>query len=702
MSDAINVDSAVPPAQAVAHEEPRAEVPAAEVTVQADPEVLAVLAETQNECLAELGYRPTLLQEYVALQKTCAMLSADNQKLYADNRSLATFIQQQDQRVSLLQAPLDQQKVHVTKMHEQLRLLTQERDEMAGRLHHALNEVMMLRQELSRFVSDASSRGRMPSGSVPRPGPQVVGQNTQNTQQRTGSYPVVQPHGQPIVPHSENMTQHYGDPRKMPHIAPGRPVQTPQHRGSLPMLLPASASGQHITSISQHRRPSAPTPLTMPLAVRGPGQSPASGSPLNTFSGLSLVGSPANSRPGTANSSGQPYPRSASSSRPPSSRGLHVPPHAPSNPSSSSLAGAITDLTQDEGQDESARKRRKLEHTPHASAPLHQAIVPPQQAAPPLLQAYVPQHPAFAPSPQAAAPMASSVAPVSPAGTSVHAPQRHHIQAQQFTVPASQWSYPPQTPQSSSHAFISQSQHYTQMPHPITPQQLQSGPSPVPQAVSPQSSQYPRFAPVPQVAPPHQPQSAPMTQASAHVQPQSQPQGALSPHPHTQSQQAAVGAPVQYMQIHPAVHQAQQQYGTPPTPTSIAPTPQVNRQGAVSAPSQPQPPPSAPASTPVRTPSVTPDAVMSDVHAQVEQEQQTTVEQDCIEANFDPDDNDETKLWCKMCRSRYNRGHTTEVPTPFVGASEQQLIEHCETVHPRGWEILRSKVAEQQAGDAQG
>lgn len=437
---------------------------------------------------------------------------------------------------------------------------------------------------------------------------------------------------------------------KMPHMPPGRPVNPPQHRGSLPMLLPASASGQHTISISQHRRPSAPTPLTMPLTVRGPGQSPVSASPLNTFSGLSLVGSPANSRPGTATSSGQPYPRSASSSRPPSSRGLHVPPHAPSNPSSSSLAGAITDLTQDEGQDESARKRRKLEHTPHASAPLQEAIVPPQQAAPPPPQAYVPQHPAFAPPPQTAAPMASPVAPNSPADTSVHAPQRHPIQAQHLTVPASQWSYPPQMPQPSSHAFIPQSQHFTQAPQPLTPQQLQSIPSSVPQAVSPQFAQYPRFSPVPQVAPPPQPQPAPMPPTSAHVQPQSQPQGAPPPHPHTQSQQAAVGAPVQYMQTHPAVHQAQQQYGAPPTSTSIASPLEVHRQWAVNAPSQPQPPPPAPASTPVRTHSVTSDAVMSDVHAQVEQEQQTTVEQDCIEANFDPDDNDETKLWCKMCR----------------------------------------------------
>lgn len=31
-------------------------------------------------------------------------------------------------------------------------------------------------------------------------------------------------------------------------------------------------------------------------------------------------------------------------------------------------------------------------------------------------------------------------------------------------------------------------------------------------------------------------------------------------------------------------------------------------------------------------------------------EQQSSIEEDCLEANFDDDDGDENKLWCKMCR----------------------------------------------------
>lgn len=116
-----------------------------------DPEFVALLADTQNACLEELGYSSTLLAEFQELKKGCAalqkqrvelqnyssLLRADNTKLYADNRSLATFIQQQDQRMKLLQDPSDQQKSSITDLHENVRRLTNERDELAGRLHAA-------------------------------------------------------------------------------------------------------------------------------------------------------------------------------------------------------------------------------------------------------------------------------------------------------------------------------------------------------------------------------------------------------------------------------------------------------------------------------------------------------------------------------------------------------------------------------------
>ncbi len=191
----------------------------------ADPEFLALLADTQNTCLEELGYSSTLLVEFQELKKECAalqrqrgelhnqcnLLRADNTKLYADNRSLATFIQQQDQRMKLLQDPNDQQKRTITELHESVRRATNERDELAGRLHAAyvftlsfgrscyrgvscfsLNEIVVLRQELSRFLPNAimvSPRERMPSGGVPIPPPS----------QRVPSQPPIHP--SMLVPH---------------------------------------------------------------------------------------------------------------------------------------------------------------------------------------------------------------------------------------------------------------------------------------------------------------------------------------------------------------------------------------------------------------------------------------------------------------------------------------------------------------------
>ncbi len=98
---------------------------------------MEVLVKTQNECLMELGYYPTLLSDFQELRRTCAKLHADNQKLYSDNRSLAQFIAQQDQRINLLQAPDDQQKRTIADLHESVRIATSQRDELQARLHAA-------------------------------------------------------------------------------------------------------------------------------------------------------------------------------------------------------------------------------------------------------------------------------------------------------------------------------------------------------------------------------------------------------------------------------------------------------------------------------------------------------------------------------------------------------------------------------------
>ncbi|OBZ76049.1 hypothetical protein A0H81_03887 [Grifola frondosa] len=78
----------------------------------------------------------------------------------------------------------------------------------------------------------------------------------------------------------------------------------------------------------------------------------------------------------------------------------------------------------------------------------------------------------------------------------------------------------------------------------------------------------------------------------------------------------------------------------------------------------------------------------------------STLLDDCIEANFEEDDEDEARRWCRMCRSRFQAGHTKEPPTPFVDASQDILADHCERVHPKGWEILKQKAAQHRSENA--
>ncbi|PIL37325.1 hypothetical protein GSI_01018 [Ganoderma sinense ZZ0214-1] len=107
------------------------------------------------------------------------------------------------------------------------------------------------------------------------------------------------------------------------------------------------------------------------------------------------------------------------------------------------------------------------------------------------------------------------------------------------------------------------------------------------------------------------------------------------------------------------------------------------------------PPLAQPQPSPAVVPVPAQDVTMDDG----QQEPQTTVEEDCLDVNFDEDEEDETKKWCRMCRSRFDGGHTTEAPTPFMNAPQEVLIEHCEQVHPRGWEILKTKVAEARSAE---
>ncbi|CCM00670.1 uncharacterized protein FIBRA_02709 [Fibroporia radiculosa] len=90
--------------------------------------------------------------------------------------------------------------------------------------------------------------------------------------------------------------------------------------------------------------------------------------------------------------------------------------------------------------------------------------------------------------------------------------------------------------------------------------------------------------------------------------------------------------------------------------------------------------------------------------------------QDCVEAGFDDDEEDETsgKRWCRMCRyvqvimyphtfifetieyrSRHLTGVVEEAPEPFVNASVEELVQHCEREHPKGWESLKQSIQAQ-------
>ncbi|KAI0335658.1 hypothetical protein GY45DRAFT_1317034 [Cubamyces sp. BRFM 1775] len=502
-----------------------------------DEEVMAILARTQNECFAEMGYYPTLMHEFLELRKQNALLKNDNQKLYADNRSLAQFIQAQDQRIRVLTTPTDQQKHTLADLHESVRALTVQRDEIAGRLHAALNEVMLLRQELSRFV---------PSALVVSPvqGHPLHAQQQQRTAGRPGAQLMV-------VEQSPNLVQ-YQRQASAQHIPQSkhRPIQPlPAHRSSQPNVMVLSAADAP-PAIAHLRRTSAPAPLAIPtIPANSAGPSSASASPLSTFTGLSLASpaTPMSSRPPTANGSASAPPGgfAVPQGHPGPPRNIHMKPvHTSRSPSSSSLAGAMIDLTADDDQmQEAARKKRKTEHIVDTG------------------------------------------------------------------------SAPPSRPSSSQN---------------VSPVTLSDAPVANGHVPSPQPSGLPA----------HPPESMPAPQPTVMHAPQPSPGTSHAIVPVQQQQQPIVAETL------------------------------------TNSPAQ-QPP-------------------MSDV----DMDQESTLEEDCLDATFEDDDDDENKLWCKMCRSRFEKGHTTQPPRAFVGASQQELIAHCETVHPHGWKILKDKVAEQRAKDA--
>ncbi|OSD04650.1 hypothetical protein PYCCODRAFT_1466106 [Trametes coccinea BRFM310] len=496
---------------------------------EVDMEIMSVLAATQNNCFAELGYYPTLLHDFHELKKQCALLKSDNQKLYADNRNLAMFIQTQQQRVQMLSAPVDQQKRTLAELHERVRVLSAERDEIAGRLHAALNEILLLRQELSRFIPNArvvpANERLPPSQTVP---------------QRVVSMP---PPQRMVAEQPPNLSAYQQQPpgqqqqrKQQQQLTRNRPIQPlPAHRHSQGNVSPSSSTAPPPT-IAHLRRTSAPAPLA--TSQNGAAPSPVSAS-LNAFSGLSLA-SPvtpmSGQMPTTDNPSNAP-PGDFAPPPPPLStsplRTIHTIP-VPSKPSPSSLAGAVVDLTADEpdesAEQDLARKRRKMDHTPDTSMEVQ--------------------------------------------------------------------SRPPSAPKPSH------------MSEPST--------------------------------------SAEVTVSNGHVPPDRSTINTVPP------PSSSVASPPDSIR-----------HDTPD---------QQSTSNNAALPSPPSP-----------------------LNEDEDMEQQTTLEEDCLGANFAEDDDDERKLWCRI--SRYQKGHITEPPTPFVGVPERELIEHCETVHPQGWKILKERMAKMRAAD---
>ncbi|EJF62401.1 hypothetical protein DICSQDRAFT_126642 [Dichomitus squalens LYAD-421 SS1] len=537
MDEGMNVDISVPTEQIVPEETSHHKEPGGDAQ-KADAELLTILAATQNACLKELGYSPMLLHELQELQKQNAqlqqqchdvqkhntMLRDANAKLYLDNRTLATFVQQQEQHRKLLDDPADQQKRTISELHERVRLLTTERDELSRSLHAAFNEIVVLRQELARFVPTATVAPPPPGAAlIPLPGTRSA---------------VIHPHVQTVIPASASPAQHCvssksaaleGSPDMVasttwsPHLAAGA--------SGAPRFSSNARASQYNSCAVGHFTSTTPVcPGTVDLRTFRWSRSESIG----RFCYQQLFGNVI----GRQQSSHACFQSTGHFARPP--------PCLSPQSTSSSLAGAIIDLTSDDEREDAAKKR-KLDHAPAPAA--------------------------------------------GPSGANASIP-----------APA------------------------TSIRQPETVGNL----SPTRADIAPQSAMLPRS---------HPPQQ--------HV---------VSP-----------TAPVVMSTI---TYAGQERSGLPPAQRPPLPT-----AGPVG------------------------DVTMMNEGAEQPEEQGTTIEEDCLEANFDEDEADETIKWCRMCRSRQRGGFPEEVPTPFIDAPYQVLIEHCEQVHPKGWEILKARVAEARAAE---
>lgn len=86
---------------------------------------------------------------------------------------------------------------------------------------------------------------------------------------------------------------------------------------------------------------------------------------------------------------------------------------------------------------------------------------------------------------------------------------------------------------------------------------------------------------------------------------------------------------------------------------------------------------------------------------EMQEAQESDLIQDCIDANFVEKEDEEGsgRFWCRMCRSRHQAGISQVPPEPFMNASRDSLIQHCEAEHPSGWERLKQAIQEQEGSD---
>ncbi|PFH51394.1 hypothetical protein AMATHDRAFT_142741, partial [Amanita thiersii Skay4041] len=78
----------------------------------------------------------------------------------------------------------------------------------------------------------------------------------------------------------------------------------------------------------------------------------------------------------------------------------------------------------------------------------------------------------------------------------------------------------------------------------------------------------------------------------------------------------------------------------------------------------------------------------SDVEVEIGPDGLRTVKS-CLSALIESSEENEELQSCKLCTSRYVEGYISELPKPFLHATEDELVQHLTTEHEEAWEILR-------------